>query len=50
MVTAAPLAEPTVGALRDNLRRDAGLELDLAYVGAIERSASGKHRFVISRI
>ena len=50
MVAAAPLDEPTVGALRDCLRRDAGLELDLAYVDAIERSVSGKHRFVISRI
>ncbi len=50
MVAAAPLDEPTVGALRDSLRRDAGLELDLAYVDAIERSASGKHRFVINRI
>jgi len=50
VVTAAPLAEPTVGDLRNRLRADAGLELDLAYVDAIERSMSGKHRFVISRI
>ncbi len=50
VVTAAPLPEPTVDGLRNRLRADAGLELDLAYVDAIERSMSGKHRFVISRI
>jgi phenylacetate-CoA ligase len=50
VVAPAPLAAPAVGALRDRLRRDAGLELDLAHVAAIERSVSGKHRFVISRI
>ena len=49
-MVAAPLDQRTVGALRDRLRRDAGLELDLTYVDAIERSVSGKHRFVISRI
>jgi TnpA family transposase len=50
MVAAAPLDDTIVATLRDSLRRDTGLELELAYVDKIERSVSGKHRFVIRQI
>ncbi|MGB7501774.1 MAG: hypothetical protein WBM25_05190 [Azonexus sp.] len=50
MVAAAPLDDTIVATLRDSLWRDTGLELELAYVDKIERSVSGKHRFVIRQI
>ncbi|MDP1654404.1 MAG: hypothetical protein Q8L56_16965 [Rhodocyclaceae bacterium] len=50
VVAAAPLDDAVVATLRDSMRRDAGLEFDLDYVSEIERTVSGKHRFVISRL
>ena len=50
MVAAAPLDEAITVNLRDSLRHHNGLELELAYVDTIARSASGKHRFVIRQI
>ena len=51
VVAAAPLAADISAALQERILRevDAGLELQLAYVTEIPRTASGKHRFVISR-
>ncbi len=50
IVAATPLDAAVVASLRETLRSDAGLELKLDYVNAIERTVSGKHRFVISNI
>jgi phenylacetate-CoA ligase len=50
LVSATPLDETTVGRLRENICRDVAAELvfEIKYVPEIERSVSGKHRFVIS--
>jgi phenylacetate-CoA ligase len=49
LATAAPLAGATVVALQAGIR-SVGLALDIEYVPEIGRTASGKHRFVISRL
>ena len=50
LLAAAPL-EPAVAERLGQAVRDAtGLRLELAYVDALERTTSGKHRFVISRL
>jgi phenylacetate-CoA ligase len=50
VVCATPLAADTAAALRENIRRDVAADMDfeIKYVPEIERSVSGKHRFVIS--
>ncbi len=50
VVAAAPLDAAIVAMLSDSLRRDAGLSFELDYVSEIERTVSGKHRFVISNV
>jgi phenylacetate-CoA ligase len=50
VVAAMPLDAALVATLRDSLRNDAGLAFELDYVREIERTVSGKHRFVISRL
>lgn len=51
LVAAKPLDDAVVARLRERIARDvdARMELRLNYVGEIPRTASGKHRFVISR-
>lgn len=50
LVAAAPLAAADLVAIQETVRREGGgLVLEVAYVPEIERTASGKHRFVISR-
>ena len=48
LAAAAPLADAALATLRENVAQE-GLALDIEYVPEIERTASGKHRFVISR-
>lgn len=50
LVCAAPLDAATVSRLQENICRDvaSGLVFEIKYVPEIERSVSGKHRFVIS--
>lgn len=49
LVADAPLAEAVAAHMRDSIAA-AGLALEIRYVPDIERTMSGKHRFVISRI
>ncbi|HEX8964491.1 MAG TPA: hypothetical protein VF801_15930 [Rhodocyclaceae bacterium] len=51
VVSAEPLDASIPGSIRDHIRRDLGPEVDfqLNRVAEIPRTASGKHRFVISR-
>ncbi|MEW6165064.1 MAG: hypothetical protein AB1642_08395 [Pseudomonadota bacterium] len=48
LVATAPLANEE--ALRAALRAELGMALDVRYVPEIERTISGKHRFVVSRL
>ena len=50
LVCAVPLDDATVRRLHENICRDvaSGLVFEIKYVPEIERSVSGKHRFVIS--
>jgi phenylacetate-CoA ligase len=52
LVAGAPLDTATLDSLREKVRReiDAGMTLEVNYVEAIPRTASGKHRFVISEV
>lgn len=50
LVASAPLDPAIADRLRAGVRRDTGLECALDHVKAIERTVSGKHRFVISRL
>ena len=49
LVSAAPLAETEAAAMTAAVAAE-GLALEIAYVPEIERTAAGKHRFVISRL
>ncbi len=51
LVSPVPLDAAAVARLQDSVRQeaDAALELQVEYVAEIPRTASGKHRFVISR-
>lgn len=50
LLAATPLEPAVAERLRQALRDATGLRLELAYVDALERTTSGKHRFVISRL
>jgi phenylacetate-CoA ligase len=51
IVARAPFDDATLATLRASLQRDAdGMECVLDYVPEIERTVSGKHRFVISKL
>ncbi|MBS3935390.1 MAG: phenylacetate--CoA ligase family protein [Sulfuritalea sp.] len=50
LLAAAPLEPAVAEGLRQAVRDATGLRLELAYVDALERTTSGKHRFVISRL
>ncbi|MDP1524532.1 MAG: hypothetical protein Q8M20_01855 [Rhodocyclaceae bacterium] len=49
LASAAPLTDATVATMQASIAA-AGLELEIAYLPEIERTISGKHRFVISRL
>lgn len=50
LLAAAPLEPAVAERLRQAVRDATGLRLELAYVDTLERTTSGKHRFVISRL
>ena len=50
LLAAAPLERAVAERLRRAVRDATGLRLELVYVDALERTTSGKHRFVISRL
>jgi phenylacetate-CoA ligase len=50
LLAAAPLEPAVAERLRQAVRDATGLRLELVYVDALERTTSGKHRFVISRL
>ncbi len=52
LVAGAPLSTEALDSLREKVRRDidAGMTFEVNYVEAIPRTASGKHRFVISEV
>lgn len=50
LLAATPLEPAVAERLRQAVRDATGLRLELVYVDALERTTSGKHRFVISRL
>ena len=52
LVATSPVGAGALDSLREKIRRDvdAGMMLDVDYVDAIPRTASGKHRFVFSQV
>jgi phenylacetate-CoA ligase len=52
LVADSPLGAAAEEAMREKIRRelDAGMSLAIDYVAAIPRTASGKHRFVVSEL
>ena len=51
-VAASPLEAEFAARLGERIRRevDAGMALEVTYADAIPRTASGKHRFVLSEL